>query len=85
MSANPRKPGAVAGVMHDRAHPRGRESALRRASTEEHLPARSARPASAHILDQRPADVIRQREPLGDRALAANRELPGAPVDVVQR
>jgi hypothetical protein len=59
---------------------------VRRADAHEHRPVlRGCGPPITQVADDRFADVVRQRQPLRPRALAAHNQLAGAPVDVFQR
>lgn len=57
---------------------------MRGERAEEHLAAPGVRAPVVKVRDERFADLVPQRQPLSRRTLAANRQLTGVPVDVVQ-
>ena len=57
---------------------------LRPGRRHEQRPAPCLRPAVLEIGDQRLAHIDRQRQPLHAVPLAANEDLAGPPVDVIQ-
>ncbi len=82
---DPRDASPVARVAEDRPNRFRRERAIGRERAQEHLAEPSIPPPIENMLDERLADILREREPVGLRALPADRQLAGTPIDVIQQ
>ena len=72
-------------LLHDAAH-RGRSSELaeRRPCRREEVPGGTRRARLAEVGRQGPADLSQEGQSLTRPAFAANGQLPGAPIDIVE-
>lgn len=72
-------------VAEDRPDRLRRQRAVRRERAQEHLAVLTMRSAAEKMLDQRLADIVRERETVELCAFPVDRQLAGAPIDIIQR
>jgi len=78
------QPGPSCRGEHDLRDPAAGQAAVRGADAHDQRPVKSGRrPPVLQIGDDRLADIVRQRQPLGPSTLASDPKLAGAPVDIL--
>ena len=74
----------AAGVADDRSHPARLKRPDRRMHRQEHVPLPALTAVMLQMLDDRLADVTRQRELVASVCLAVDGDLPRTPIEIIE-